>query len=344
MIPDEEFEESTDLKLWSAVIKVGKVNNLSIIASNLNEHNVTLTKNKQIGIFQFLSPQDEEELIEIGPDLLALDKLKDGEIFNSVNQIYSTGKVHCKNQPKRPPPHYDKIWFPTPETCPNFENLPSLQIKFYDNITELQQKDTLDPQQNSGDRETFVKQFDWSKSALTAEQIQEMLELLLEYNDIFAKHRFDVGYNTELKVKLTPAHDLPVYVQSPPTPIHLRDEILVELALMQYYGIVTLLPFSKYSSPIFAQRKSSGRLRILIDLRRVNHLLRNDYSNNNFPISDMIDAVHHFAGKTLFTKLDCSQAYDCVQMADPLSVQLLSFNFASRTYAYTLLAQGLKNQ
>ena len=72
-----------------------------------------------------------------------------------------------------------------------------------------------------------------------------MQHLLIEYYDIFAKHRFDVGYNTELKVKLTPAHDSPVYVQSPPTPILLRDEILVELALMQYYGIVTLLPYSK---------------------------------------------------------------------------------------------------
>ena len=156
-----------------------------------------------------------------------------------------------------------------------------------------------------------------------------MQELIVEYNDIFAKHRFDVGYNTELRVKLTPAHDLPVYIQSQPTPIHLRDEILVELALMQYYGIVTLLPNSKYSIPIFAQRKSSGKLRILIDLRLVNHLLRNDYSNNNFPISNLTDAVQHFAGKTLFAKLDCPQVYHCVQMADPLSVQLLSFDFAS---------------
>ena len=55
----------------------------------------------------------------------------------------------------------------------------------------------------------------------------------------------------------------------------------------------------------------------------------------------MKDAVHHFAGKTLFTKLNCSQAYHCVQMADPLSVKLLAFNFASRTYAYMRLAQGL---
>ena len=115
---------------------------------------------------------------------------------------------------------------------------------------------------------------------------------------------------------------------------------LVELALMQYYGIVTLLQNSKYSGPVFPQRKPSGKLGILIDLRRVNHLLRSDHSNNNFPISNMTDAFHHFAGKTLFTKLDCSQSYPCVQMADPLSIQLLSFNFASRTYAYTRLAQG----
>ena len=166
-------------------------------------------------------------------------------------------------------------------------------------------------------------------------------ELLVEFSDIFAKHRFDVGFNTELKIKLTPEHELPVYVQSPQTPIHLRDELLVELALMHYYNSITTLSHSKYSSPIFAQRKESGRLRILIDLRRINHLLRNDYINSNFPISNMSDASNHFAGKTLINKFDCSQAYHCVQMADDRSVQLLAFNFASRTYAYKCLAQGL---
>ena len=166
-------------------------------------------------------------------------------------------------------------------------------------------------------------------------------KLLVEFSDIFAKHRFDVGFNTELKIKLTPEHELPVYVQSPQMPIHLRDELLVELALMHYYNLITTLSHSKYSSPIFAQRKESGRLRILIDLRRINHLLRNDYINSNFPISNMSDASNHFAGKTLINKFDCSQAYHCVQMADDRSVQLLAFNYASRTYAYKCLAQGL---
>ena len=47
------------------------------------------------------------------------------------------------------------------------------------------------------------------------------------------------------------------------------------------------------------------------------------------------------ARKKLFCKLDCSQAYHCLQMADQRSIEMLAFNFASRTFAYRRLAQGL---
>ena len=186
----------------------------------------------------------------------------------------------------------------------------------------------------------FWKKISWDTCVLNADQKRQLEEFLVEYHDVFAKHRFDVGYNTELRIKLTPEHPLPVYLQGPPAPIHLRDEILVELALLQYFNNITTLSHSKYSSPIFVRRKSSGKLRILIDLRRVNHL-RHEYLNSTFPISNMTDATNHFAGKSLFCKLDCSQAYHSVQMAGDLSVQLLAFNFASRTFAYNCLAQGL---
>ena len=132
-----------------------------------------------------------------------------------------------------------------------------------------------------------------------------------------------------------------MYIQGPPTPIHYRDEVLVELALLQYWGVITTLTYSKYSSPIFAVRKPSGKLRLLVDLRRINHLIRHDYDNHNFPIATLADVSTHLAGKKFFAKLDCSQAYHVLQMADPLSVQLLSFNFLSRTFAYLRLAQGL---
>ena len=56
------------------MVLVGKDNLVTVLAFNLNEHVMTLTKNKTIASFQFLSPQDEEDFIKIVPDLLALDK------------------------------------------------------------------------------------------------------------------------------------------------------------------------------------------------------------------------------------------------------------------------------
>ena len=58
------------------------------------------------------------------------------------------------------------------------------------------------------------------------------------------------------------------------------------------------------------------------------------------PTSTLSDAAQHLAGKSLFCKLDCSQVYHCLQMADQRSVKMLAFNFASRTFAYKRLAQG----
>ena len=216
-----------------------------------------------------------------------------------------------------------------------------LQRDIYDQISQFQRLEKMNPKVNPDDRNAFLKKFTWDSCVLTADQKQKLEEFLIEHHNVFAKHRFDVCYNTKLKIKLTPSNPLPVYVQGPPAPIHLRDEILIELALLQFYKIITTLSHSKYSSPIFAHRKPSGQLRLLIDLRRVNHLWRHDYWNSNFPISNMTDATNHFAGKQLLCKLDCSQAYHCVQMADDLSVQLLAFNFGSRTFAYNCLAQGL---
>ena len=91
---------------------------------------------------------------------------------------------------------------------------------------------------------------------------------------------------------------------------------------------------------MFAQRKPNGRLTLLEDLRKINNLISEDYTNNNHPVSTLSDAAQHMAGKILFCELDCSQAYHCLQVADYQSIQMLAFNFASRTFAYRRLAQG----
>ena len=71
-------------------------------------------------------------------------------------------------------------------------------------------------------------------------------------------------------------------------------------------------------------------------------MISNDYFNNNHPVSTLTDAAQHMAGKKLFCKLDCSQAYQGLQMDDQRSIEMLAFNFASRTFAFHRLAQGLR--
>ena len=155
----------------------------------------------------------------------------------------------------------------------------------------------MDPITNENHRKKFLNDFDWTGSILSLDDRRRVEDLLVRYNDIFARHRLDIGKSKDFTVTLTPQHDDPVYSQSPPTPLHLKDELFVELALLQHYGIIKPLDFSKYSSPLFAQRKPSGKLRLLVDLRKINHLITKDYHNNNFPISTLADASSHLAGK-----------------------------------------------
>ena len=56
----------------------------------------------------------------------------------------------------------------------------------------------------------------------------------------------------------TPKRSIPIYEQGPKAPIYLRNELQVELELIHYYGLITNLSQSRFSSPLFAQRKNSG--------------------------------------------------------------------------------------
>ena len=341
VLPIPEFEDDSNIALMSSISETTADSKLYIAALNVTDHVITLPNRSKIANFTILRSTDTRNIIPIDSQTLALAKMNNPEdLEHEINQLIQVNESDNMKISK-PEPEYEKFWFPTPETCENPNFLTPIQREIYDQILNFKKLELCEPKLNDHDRLTFLSQFNWENSILTNAQRSEVENLLVKYSDVFAKHRFDVGYNSELQIKLTPEHQRPLYTQGPPTPIHLRKELTVELALMHYFGLITTLSQSKYSSPLFAHRKPSGKLRMLIDLRRINHSLKNDYLNANFPISNMTDASNHFAGKKLFTKLDCSQAYHCVQMADDISVQLLAFNFSSRIYAYKCLAQGL---
>ena len=89
-------------------------------------------------------------------------------------------------------------------------NFSPLQREIFEQLLKLQEMEKLDPKGNNQDKITFLRKFLWEKSALNDEQ-KAVGELLASFSDIFAKYRFDVGYNTDLKKKLTPESRIPIY-------------------------------------------------------------------------------------------------------------------------------------
>ena len=330
--PSPLVENDEDLLICPAILSTQN-NKHMVQISNFLDHPYKLKKGTHMAHFSILTPEQTKHIRPVNPTSVRhLLNNNHNDAIPYINSILKTSKSNEVNE---------TYWFPTPQNPGKEREHTPIQTRILNELRELEQLEKLNPLEGTASRKQFLSNFDWTDSTLQSDAKQAVENLLVEFHDIFERHRFEIGLNTEFKVQLTPLDNRLAHSQSLPAPINLKDDILVELALLHKYGIITTLPFSKYASPIFAQRKPNGKLRLLVDLRKINTLLADDYINNNHPVSTLTDAAQDMAGKNLCCKLDSSQAYHCLQMADQQSIELLAFNFASRTLAYRRLAQGL---
>ena len=121
-----------------------------------------------------------------------------------------------------------------------------------------------------------LKLFDWTDTLLTGTEKQAVDKILVEYHDIFARHKMDIGMNMEFKMRLTTKDDKAVYSQNLPMLVHLKDDLIVDFTLMHKCEIITVLPLPKYANPVFAQRKLNGKLRLFVVLEKINTLMADD--------------------------------------------------------------------
>ena len=158
----------------------------------------------------------------------------------------------------------------------------------------LQKFDQLDLQNNQESLDRFLSEFDRTSSTLAKQARQAFEDLLVEFPDIFGRQRIDIGINNDFDVKLTTIYISPAYSQNPPTPINLKEDITVKLAFLHEYSIISSSLFSKDATPLFALKKPNDKL---VDLRKINNLISEEYSRNHHPISALLHAAKHMAGK-----------------------------------------------
>ena len=148
-----------------------------------------------------------------------------------------------------------------------------IQTRILYDLQDLKKSEQVNPQENINSRTQFLSNFDWTDSTLELDAKQAVDAVVVEFYDVFARRRFDNGNNMEF---LTPLHGGPAYNQTLPVPNQFKDGILVELALLHQYGIITTLAFSKYASPTFARRKPNEKLRLSVDQRNINTFIADD--------------------------------------------------------------------
>ena len=191
---------------------------------------------------------------------------------------------------------------------------------------ELKVKEKLNPKRWYGIRITTLDWFDSTDTLLTEFEKQALEDIIVEYHDLFARQKVHIGMNTEFKVKLTPCFIAKGYQ---------CQSTWKKIKMINWPWCTSMESsrsclFSSTQVPSL-QRKPKGKLRLLVDLRKTNNLIADDYINNNQPVSTLADAAQHLAVKSFFFRFVYSQEYQCFQTADQRSVEKLAFNFDSKS-------------
>ena len=281
--PVEKFTENASLIISHSMSTITD-RKIAVRVTNTTESPYTINKNTQIAEFSIVTPEQSKFIKPVDMTILSMIPEGDPDLITYLTELLRTNKQDQQT---------NNFWFLTPQNPGNTEEHTPIQTRTSRELCDLQLKEKLNPKDDFESRTEFLRRFDWTDTLLTETEKQAVEDLPVEHHDIFARHRMDIGMNTEFKVKLTPKNDKAVYSQSLPMPIHLKEDLFVELALMHKYGIITVLPFSKYASPIFAQTKPNGKLRLLVDLRKINTLIADDYINNNHPVSAHCQTQHN---------------------------------------------------
>ena len=171
---------------------------IAVRVTNTTESPYTINKNTQIAEFSVVTPEQSKLIKPVHTAILSMIPEGDQDLITYLNELLRTNKPDQQN---------NFFWFPTPENPGNTEEHTPNQTRILKELCELQLKEKFNPNDDIPSRMEFLKQFDWTDTLLTDTAKQAVEDILVEYHDIFARHRMDTGMNREFKVELTPNDD-----------------------------------------------------------------------------------------------------------------------------------------
>ena len=124
--------------------------------------------------------------------------VKDGSSKSTARGLFRRSYGIRQRAPKdeRQP----NLLVPTPDNPEDPKTYTPIQSRKHREIQEIEEIQKVNPTNSPEERETFLKSFNWNDSQMNDEDKKDIEETLIEYNDIFARHRLDIGINHEFKI------------------------------------------------------------------------------------------------------------------------------------------------
>ena len=158
--------------------------------------------------------------------------------------------------------------------------------------------------QSSTVTEHKVSMLENARDRLNEYQLQELSQLLCEFQDVFVKDEFDLGNFTTTEHSIQTGQAKLVKERMRRTPACFAGEEEAHLKKMLAAGVIQPSISDWASTPVLI-RKRDGNVRWCIDYRGLNSVIQRDV----FPLPLVDDCLDILAGNKWFAKLDANSAY-----------------------------------
>ena len=190
--PSDLLHEEGDITFCAAIVTLHE-GAMRIHVNNFTDQPYKPKKGMHIANFSLMTPEQLKYVRPIDP--VSTWHLPNENEEDAIFYIGSLIKANRNND------QYEQCWFTTPENPGDETTHTPIQQRIFRELRNLQDLEQLNPHDDAETRRNFLSNFDWKDSMLQQHEIRQIETLLVEFHDIFARHRFDIVVNEEFTVK-----------------------------------------------------------------------------------------------------------------------------------------------
>ena len=204
--------------------------------------------------------------------------------------------------------------------------------------SNLQAEQNVKNRQNNEMLPEHLKELYLSSSKdLKPNEKQQLHDLLVKHEGVFAKSSSDLGRTKVAKHKIYTGNSVPIKQRPRRPPLAFADEE-AKIIQDQLDRNVIRESSSPWSSPLVYVRKKDGSTRLCVDYRRLNEVTNKDA----YPLPKLSDCLDSLGGCAYFSTLDILSAYYQVEV-DEKDREKTAFVCKHGLFEYLVMPFGLCN-